>query len=453
MNFADRESGEERLRAMSSSEGMMEAPPHLPADLQDALSQGVLKRLPLTFLPFVNQQLHQWEYLFPNERRSVERLLLHVVRLSQDESAALFRDVVELEEKMGVRHWQFSTDEQTIQNSSQLARSSYFQEWRRAVQAVFDTADRSAQASPAAAGKPRNRLVLLDIPAALPLNETTVWRRWEGIGKPLKLDLTDRARNPLEFLLMGLPGASGASGGLLKVAGERSLTSPADTWVMDAGRGLIDAVFGPPNSSAVRSEVVLLSYSRLDSYRQNFSHEMNTMRKDLADADAVFDRLRKVDVSPWCPPEVAADAAVREFVRSLYLAGNGAVIFGNSFVEWAASEAFRRARPSFVAARFGVRSKPKPFTGVAVFDNPDQVNPLPAVDDFEGSAVDAQMLALYVWLAASRYEEYQRSTVCVCLAESVSQAYVVAPPEFTLMQETEPVSLDRLGQKLCTWIA
>jgi len=179
---------------------------------------------------------------------------------------------------------------------------------------------------------------------------------------------------------------------------------------------------------------------------------MNTMRKDLADADAVFDRLRQVDVTPWCPAEVAADPAVREFLRSLYLTGNGAVIFGNSFVEWGASEAFRRARPSFLAAQFGVRRKPKPFTGVAVFDNPDQVNPLPAVDDLPGSAVDAQMLALYVWLAAYRYPEYQSSTACVCVAESLSQAYVIAPPEFILLKETEPVPLDRLGDVLRAWI-
>ena len=106
-----------------------------------------------------------------------------------------------------------------------------------------------------------------------------------------------------------------------------------------------------------------------------------------------------------------------------------------------------------MAAQFGVRSKPKPFTGVAVFENPDQVNPLPAVDDMPGSAVDAQILALYVWLAAARYEEYQRSTVCVCIAESLSQAYIVAPPEFSLLKEPEPVPLERLSQALHTWIA
>jgi hypothetical protein len=423
--------------------------------LEQALNQGVLTRLPLTFLPFVNQQLHQWSYLFPNERQSVERLLVYVAHLNAEQSSSLFQDVVELEKRMGVRQWQFSTTEQTIQNSSQLARSPYFQEWRRAVQAVFDAADRNARESTGTAEKPAHRLVLLDIPKPLDLNAATAWRRWEGMGKRIQLDLGAAEPNasPLQVLLAGGPSAGNtSSGGILKAAGSRPGAAHADTWVIEAGIELIDILVAGETPVAAASNPVLLSYGRLDSCRQNFSHEMNTMRKDLADADAVFDRLRQVDISPWCPPEVAADPAVREFVRSLYLSGNGAVIFGNSFVEWAASEAFRRARPSLVVARFGVRSKPKPFTGVAVFDNPDQVNPLPAVDDFDGSAVDAQMLALYVWLAAGRYEEYQRSTVCVCIAESLSQAYVVAPPEFTLEQESEPVSLSRLGQALRNWI-
>jgi hypothetical protein len=180
---------------------------------------------------------------------------------------------------------------------------------------------------------------------------------------------------------------------------------------------------------------------------------MNTMRKDLADADDVLDRLRKMDVNAWCPPEVAAYPAVKEFVRSLFLSGNGAVLFGNSFVEWGASEAFRRARPSMVAARFGMQAKPKPFTGVAVFDNPNQINPAPSVDDISGSAADAEMLALYVWLAATRYAEYRSATVCVVLAESISQAYVIAPPEFPPFREVEPVSRSSFKGALCKWMA
>jgi hypothetical protein len=440
----------------NSQAGVMRAADTYSTDLQNALSRGVLKRLPLTFLPFVNQHLNQWEHLFPNERQSVERLLVYVASLTAEQSSTLFREVVELEDKMGVRHWQFSTAEQTIQNSSQLARSPYFQDWRRAVQAVFDASDRQAANAKGAAPNSGNRLVLLDIPQPLAVDAPTAWSRWQGIGQPLELDLavSGQPQSPLEFLLDGEPATAAApSGGLLDAARSRAESVPADIWVVDAGHSLVDAVLASNPSPMPVTRSILLSYARLDNYREEFSREMNTMRKDLADADAVFDRLRKVDVAPWCPPEVNSDPAVREFLRSLFLTGNGAVIFGNSFVEWAASEAFRRARPSFLAAKFGMRSKPKPFTGVAIFDNPDQVNPLPAVDDLPGSSVDAQMLALYVWLAAIRYEEYRRSTVCVCLAESLAQAYVVAPPEFTLRQESAPLPLGRLRDALRAWIA
>ena len=88
-----------------------------------------------------------------------------------------------------------------------------------------------------------------------------------------------------------------------------------------------------------------------------------------------------------------------------------------------------------------------------MFDNPDQVNPLPAVDDLPGSSLDAQILALYVWLAARRYEEYQNSTVCLCVAVSLSQAYLVAPPDFSIGDETAAIPLDRLAQALQKWIA
>ncbi|MGA8090260.1 MAG: hypothetical protein WCA10_23510 [Terracidiphilus sp.] len=423
----------------------------LSQDLQNALNNGVLKRLPLTFLPFVNEQLKKWQYLFPNERRSVQRLLLYVDGLNAEQSSALFKNVVQLEEKMGVRHWQFSATEQTIQNSSELARSSYFLEWRRAVQAVFDTVDQQPFQSESSSVK---RLVLLDIPRPLPVNAATIWRRWQGIGKAVNLEMgfSGSTLGPFEVLLGGMPIENDNPSKLLPANPGHDEFS-ADTWVIDAGSSAVDAVLNHATVSMGAPSSILLSYERLAVYRQNFSREMNTMRKDLADADAVFDRLRTVDVTAWSPPEVSADPAVREFVRSLYLAGNGAVIFGNSFVEWGASEAFRRARPSFLAAKFGVRAKPKPFTGVAVFDNPDQVNPAPSVDDVPGSAADAEMLALYIWLAAQRYDEYRRSTVCVCLAESISQAYIVAPPEFTITRGSDTVSLQQLGTSLSTWLS
>ena len=428
----------------------------LPQQVQEALRKGLLKRLPLTFLPFVNQHLREWDYLFPYERQSVLRFLVYVGGLSEGEFSSLFRDVVQLEEKMGVRQWPFSTTEETIQNASLLARSPYFQEWRRAVQAVFDAVEQRGPRIDAASGKPGRRLVLLVLPRPLPLDPATVWHKWQGIGWPLKLDLASSGEtySPSELLLAGTPvGTGGHSEGLLDVAMGRPNALPADTWVCDAGTTLVDYLLKQESSPATAARSVVLSFGRLASFRESFAHEMNTMRKDLADADAVYDRLRKVEVTPWCPAEVAADPVIREFLRSLYLSGNGAALFGNSFVEWAASEAFRRARPSLLVAHFGVRSKPKPFTSVVLFENAEKLNPLPAVDDLPGSAIDAEMLALYVWLAAIRHPEYQRSTACLCLAESLSEAYLVAPQEFPLGHETAPVALDRLATTLRAWIA
>jgi len=425
-------------------------------DLRSVLDKGVMQRFPVTFLPFVNQQIREWGYLFPNERQSLEELLNYVAKLNADESSALFRDVIQLEEKMGVRHWGFSTTEQTIENASELARSPYYQEWRRAIQTVFDAVDRDAIATNSAAAEARHRLVILDIPRTLVVSPSTVWRRWQGIGKPvsLKPSTSDSDRGFLEFLLTPSPGESGAFvSGLLNAPVTPQESSSADKWFLDAGEGLNDSSWGPAAPTVPSLGFISLSYGRLGSYRETFSHEMNTMRKDLADADDVLGRLRKVDVTAWCPPEVAADPAVKEFVRSLFLSGNGAVLFGNSFVEWGASEAFRRARPTLVAARFGMRAKPKPFTGVAVFDDPNQINPAPSVDDVSGSTADAEILALYVWLAATRYAEYQSATACVVLAESISQAYVIAPSEFPLWHEAEPVSRSSLKDALCNWMA
>jgi hypothetical protein len=86
----------------------------------------------------------------------------------------------------------------------------------------------------------------------------------------------------------------------------------------------VDYLLNREPSGASVAPAIFLSYRRLALYRESLAHEMNTMRKDLADADAVFDHLRKVEVTRLCPPEVASEPAIREFLRSLYLSGNGA---------------------------------------------------------------------------------------------------------------------------------
>ena len=101
--------------------------------------------------------------------------------------------------------------------------------------------------------------------------------------------------------------------------------------------------------------------------------------------------------------------------------------------------------------QFGMRSRPKPFTSIAIFANQGKVSILPAVDDPENSAVDAEILARYVWLAARRYPEYEKA-VCVCIAEHLNSAWVIAPKESGL-EEGASLSPAALSRLVCSWLA
>jgi hypothetical protein len=197
-------------------------------------------------------------------------------------------------------------------------------------------------------------------------------------------------------------------------------TDDSDLWLIDAEAKLRNSISAPVAASA-------LSYAALKPFRDNFLADLNKAPKNIRITDEVMASLRIASWDGLWPAEVAARPRMRKFVIDLFLSGNGALIFPSPFVEWAASEAIRRARPRVVVARFGMRSKPKPFTSIAVFENQQRVSSLPDVDDPENSAIDAMILARYIWLAAQRYPECEQ-TLCLCISESAKSAYLIQPP-------------------------
>ena len=60
---------------------------------------------------------------------------------------------------------------------------------------------------------------------------------------------------------------------------------------------------------------------------------------------------------------------MRAFVRDVLLTGNGTLFVNNTFVEWAAVQALRRAQPRLLVTRFGVRDKMKPFSSLLLFSS------------------------------------------------------------------------------------
>jgi hypothetical protein len=105
-------------------------------------------------------------------------------------------------------------------------------------------------------------------------------------------------------------------------------------------------------------------------------------------------------------------------VRDVLLTGNGTLFVNNTFVEWAAAQALRRAQPRMLVARYGVRDKLKPFSSLLLFSQPRTSNVIPLIEDPVGSFIDVEQLAYYVWVHAEKSAAYRNRTIYLFLVQN-----------------------------------
>jgi hypothetical protein len=351
----------------------------------------------------MNQQIDQWDTLFPFEQTRLSRVMDRLAALSRPAFEALIAPVRAVESKMGVRGWDFSESEDTIENASLLARSQYYAEWRARVQEFYE----AVGAAPASQEQQTNaaRLILTILPASLPTDAKTVWKQWDRRGRAVRISGDAGAIFPL------LMDGQSAAPGIVELLQSRASNDASNLWLIDAGKAQRSAL---TRLSATNASI--LEYGALKPLRDEFLAELNKAPKNIEITDQVRYGLRRKSWDGLWPEDLGGQPRLQRFMIDLFLSGNGAVIFPNSFVEWTASEAIRRARPR--------------------------------VDDPDGSAIDAGILARYVWLSASRYPEMER-TYCVCVAESANSAYVFTPAGTANPWDTQDSVPP--GQ-LCNWI-
>jgi hypothetical protein len=397
-----------------------------------------IARLPLTLRPALNQQLAQWDTLFPFERSRFHSFIKGTQSFSPNDLTALTASLRSIELKMGVDRWQFSAAGDTVGNATELARSEYYADWRREVQRVYEAVDAKSKEL-VSEETARRRLILLLLPKSLPIDRREAWRNWNGECQ--EIDLSSDAQELYDLLLRPQPGQKS----IPDLLARQGSSDPADMWLIDADSGLDSTLSAVPSAST-------LNYADLKLFRDKFLAGLNTIPKDIPEADKTMAGLRQADWSSWCPPGLVRQHNLRSFVVEVFLSGNGALVFPNAFVEWSASEALRRARPRVVIARFGMRKKPRPFTSIAVFENQEMVSTVPDTDDPENSAIDAAILAHYVWLSALRYLDHEE-TLCLCISEHLNTALVVSPSRGILENRARPYSAREIYGSICSWLS
>jgi hypothetical protein len=384
------------------------------------IDKELLKRLPRTFAPALNEQLGKWDLLFPVEQRTLTSQLDYLAGLSADDFDRLFRPVKDIEAKMQLPPWQASSGRISIADTSLLVRSPYYPQWRAEVEKVF------ARIEATEGRKPRRSVVVCFLPAGCP------WPKLAQTGRTLTLRTAF---------------SDGAAPFWQELA--RHTDSAADpverTWVFEAG----DALSRTLASGA--DGLTRLSFEALGPARREFLQRLNNIKKDLRSADQAFDDLRRLDLASLLGKGLGRDPRLSGFIRDLLLSGNGALLFGNSFVEWGASEAMRRAQPQLMICSFGIRRKLKPFSSLAVFEDQGRANPAPEQDDAPASLIDAQILAEYVYLATSRLPSYAGQTLGV-FAIADSRTVQLLGPSPSTGWSSGPLAFSELSASIADWM-
>lgn len=365
----------------------------IPADL--------IRRLPATFGPALNDQLRQSELLFPAERRQLEAQLKWLSQLPRAEFDRLFAPLLEIESRMDL-HWDSSAAGMSVHDVGVLARSPLYPQWRAEVERVFARIDAAAEQPGEFQHLPR--LLVCVLPAGLSLDDQPLWPDLSAQGAWLSLD------RPFGQMLPQFAAA------LAKRACPPALEEDERTWVFEC-----DARFAGFAGAAV------LSWADLAALRREFLRRLNAVHRDLHSVDRTSEDLRRIEIGRLVSPALAANPRLREFLRSLLLSGNGSLVFGNSFVQWGASEAFRRAQPQVLMASFGIRQKLKPFSSVVLFEDQSRSNPAPDEGDPAGSLVDALLLSKYVYLAVQRMVRRPERTLTLMAACDLNRVLVLGP--------------------------
>jgi hypothetical protein len=144
---------------------------------------------------------------------------------------------------------------------------------------------------------------------------------------------------------------------------------------------------------------------------------------------------------------------VQTFVRDVLLTGNGTLFVNNTFVEWAAAQALRRAQPRVLVARYGVRDRLKPFSSLLLFSQPRTSDVIPLVEDPVGSFIDVEQLAYYVWVHAEKSAAYRNRTLYLFLAENVPDMLAIrSDVPGVIRPPADAVSLADVSATIAHWL-
>jgi hypothetical protein len=394
----------------------------------------MLDRLPATVRASLMVELHKWGTLFPAERKYQGALLAHLSGVPRADADRMFAGIVKIEAEAGMRAIG-AGDPGKFQDESQalLRKKRLLYQWRGEIEKLFQQIDPVIERQLYPSDAPR-RLVVQLYGTGISIQTGKLWERFKGSGFRIPLKLEGGSADGFLRELFG----GGASS---------RMASPLESWFVESGDGL--STFGESGTT--------LSYARLRGYRDELTRALyDKVQKGVESPQAFAAYARSLKIAPGSGVFPHEADVMQAFVRDVFLTGNGTLFVNNTFVEWAAVQALKRAQPRMLVARYGVRDKMKPFSSLLLFSQPRASDQIPEIEDPTGSFVDVEQLSYYVWLNAEKTAAYRNRTLYLFLAEGVDEMLALrsdhsgpsAPPATRLA----PATLADVCQTMAAWL-
>jgi hypothetical protein len=382
----------------------------------------MLERLPATFHAFILVELEKWATLFTPEQAYQRVLLQHLAGLPRTERLQMFAGVSAVETEAGC-HKIGVADPGRFQDEAQAALRTrrLLSRWRQEIDAVFQKIQPALDQRLHPADAPR-RLVVQLYGSGIAVQTEKLWSRFRGMGArlPLKLEGTRGPEAFLRALLRGSP-AGGPATSLFETTRASEGVTPLDAWIIEAGEALHTCCEAGGETSHTG-----LSYDRLRGYRDELTRALyDKVQTGVASPQEFAAYARGLRIAPGPGALLNAGDVLKAFVRDVFLTGNGTLFVNNTFVEWAAVQALRRAQPRLLVARYGIRDKMKPFSSLLLFSQPRPSDQIPMIEDPVGSFIDVEQLSYYVWLSAERSAAYRKRTLYLFLAEDIDEMLAI----------------------------
>lgn len=374
----------------------------------------LLQQLPEAFDPFLLKEIITLDSKFPAEREEISSQLTYLENLSveqRDKEMATFANL-KLSTELQQFNWVDHPQQYLEKLSANLWATHQMDKFRAASEDYIGHFYKAMPAPPPAT----HRFVAVVVGKGVSKTDYRLFRKLRREGTYYSHIKPD---NGLATILETAD------------ARAKAHTAPFAHWYIDGGRA----------STSANSTLTTLGYDGLAPVRIAINARMHRAYDAHLQSEAFRTMLAQMTPADFGLHGTGDDAVMQSFAVTLLTEGSGTQVFSTTFVQWAAREALRRARPLTMVARFTPRQRERPMNELlAAPPETQEVDP-------EGSLIDADMGAWYTWLNLQRLTGFEQSTFLVWF-EDHPEAVAVGPKIGKGAQNATGVELQELLRQL-----